>query len=389
MKAEFYFDKCQYTCSLSEVDCVKELRIRNSQGLVLAVKQGQTTGFLGKTRKNARQVDVSNLRFYNLIKAALSALELKQINQDLQEKEELLVSTKRILEQKERQIGILNQQISLLNQKNHRLSQERQQELNQLQEELKKRELDIQQRQQHIAQLEDRLTKNENALDLKEIETNLKTQLDEQTWLSITKSSRKELCDSYRQYQLIHSESFTASLSDYSVAGLGLCLVAEREILSPFFKKFYLFLKNSRSSNSELNPVFEVGGLTLKSKAKYTLGNLPPLLSFEWDNFSREALDYQTKPRGNCMYQTVFFGEKVSTSDRKLVKNFLRQWQHPLANWLLRGDLAASKIDQIRQLRNRATHHEDILCLWQFERLWLLVMGGKKYPGILREIYQG
>jgi single-stranded-DNA-specific exonuclease len=53
---------------------VKELRIRNSQGLVLAVRQGQKTGLLGNSRENAREVDVSQPFFYNLILVAKSAL---------------------------------------------------------------------------------------------------------------------------------------------------------------------------------------------------------------------------------------------------------------------------------------------------------------------------
>jgi single-stranded-DNA-specific exonuclease len=47
MKAEFYYDKRRYTCIFSQEDSLKELRIRNYQGLVLAVKQGQTIGLLG------------------------------------------------------------------------------------------------------------------------------------------------------------------------------------------------------------------------------------------------------------------------------------------------------------------------------------------------------
>ena len=74
-KAEFYYGDREYTCSLSQVENVKELRIRNAQGQVLAVKQGEKTGLLGRRREDATTVDVSQPFFYNLIKAALSALE--------------------------------------------------------------------------------------------------------------------------------------------------------------------------------------------------------------------------------------------------------------------------------------------------------------------------
>jgi single-stranded-DNA-specific exonuclease len=90
MKAEFYYDKRRYTCIFSQEDSLKELRIRNYQGLVLAVKQGQTIGFLGKKREDAIEVNVSQPRFYNLIKAATNALNLEEINQTLLDKDQLI-----------------------------------------------------------------------------------------------------------------------------------------------------------------------------------------------------------------------------------------------------------------------------------------------------------
>ncbi|HLO51725.1 MAG TPA: DHH family phosphoesterase [Kamptonema sp.] len=81
-KAEFYYCDRQYTCSLSQIENVKELRIKNTEGQVLAIKQGEKTGLLGKRREDASIVDVSQPFFYKLIKAALSALELveKKVN---------------------------------------------------------------------------------------------------------------------------------------------------------------------------------------------------------------------------------------------------------------------------------------------------------------------
>ncbi|NES72737.1 MAG: single-stranded-DNA-specific exonuclease RecJ, partial [Okeania sp. SIO2D1] len=75
-KAEFSYSSRLYTCSLYQIGDVKELRIRNSRGEVLAIQQGQRIGLLGKTRNSAKQVNVSDARFFNLIKAAMSALKL-------------------------------------------------------------------------------------------------------------------------------------------------------------------------------------------------------------------------------------------------------------------------------------------------------------------------
>jgi exonuclease RecJ (EC 3.1.-.-) len=73
-QAEFDFADRTYACSLSRSGDFQELRIRNSQGQVLAIKPGQKTGLLGNNRENAQEVDVSRPFFENLIQAALRAL---------------------------------------------------------------------------------------------------------------------------------------------------------------------------------------------------------------------------------------------------------------------------------------------------------------------------
>ncbi|MEZ2236418.1 DHH family phosphoesterase [Microcoleus sp.] len=73
-KAEFDFSDRTYACSLSRSGDRTELRIRNSVGQVLAVSPGKTTGLLGNSRENAREVDLSKPFFYSLIQAAKNAL---------------------------------------------------------------------------------------------------------------------------------------------------------------------------------------------------------------------------------------------------------------------------------------------------------------------------
>lgn len=72
-KARFEYKGKKYDCSLWE--SLNELRIRNEQGKVLAVKKGQKTGLLGTNRENAQVVDVTQLHFFALIKTALAHLE--------------------------------------------------------------------------------------------------------------------------------------------------------------------------------------------------------------------------------------------------------------------------------------------------------------------------
>lgn len=73
-KAEFYHNERRYTCSLWE--SLNELRIKNDQGKVLVIQKGQRTGLLGFNRDEAKQVDVTQPHYYQLIKAATRALKL-------------------------------------------------------------------------------------------------------------------------------------------------------------------------------------------------------------------------------------------------------------------------------------------------------------------------
>ncbi|WP_041622310.1 hypothetical protein [Oscillatoria nigro-viridis] len=132
MKAEFYFDCHKYICSLVQVDFVKELKIKNHQGFVLAVKQGEKIGLLGKSRHNAKKVDVSKPHFYNVIKAAMSALELETKNEVILERNRTLADAEEMIQQQNREIRVLNEQIRMLGTKVDELSREKQQLLMQL-----------------------------------------------------------------------------------------------------------------------------------------------------------------------------------------------------------------------------------------------------------------
>ena len=127
MKAEFYFGCHKYICSLVQVDFVKELKIKNHQGFVLAVKQGEKIGLLGKSRHNAKQVDVSKPHFYNVIKAAMSALELENRNEVILERNRTIADAEELIQQQNREIRILNEQIRTLADRVEQLSMEKQQ----------------------------------------------------------------------------------------------------------------------------------------------------------------------------------------------------------------------------------------------------------------------
>lgn len=387
MKTEFYFDKRRYTCGLYQVESVQELRIRNIEGLVLAVKQGQKSGLLGKRREDAKQVDVSQPRYYNLIKAALNALELEKKERLIRDKNEIISEMEKMSFQKDRQIENLNQQITLLNTKLGHLSNEQQQQLRKLKIENQKLEDKIQAEREHSERLKSKLEQSDQ-LDIQQVKLEIIDKLGNSVWNRLAHASRKELCHAYRQYKLVNAESFTAEITDYSLAAMGLGLVAERELMNPFCKSFYQFLINNQNVNNQIaERKFEVGGVVFKQRGKYTLGSLPCLLSEQWETYRRDALDMENCPHSPLLYQRVSWRTEVSDRDRQMVKQFLQKWQHPLSKWLAQGETAASLIDQISDLRNRAAHHEPILYLWQFKTLWLIMVGGKTKKGILKEIY--
>ena len=74
-KARFNYNGKVYACSLWQ--SLKELRIKNPQGKILAVKKGDRFGLLGTSRDNAQSVDVTQPPYYQIIKTALAALEQK------------------------------------------------------------------------------------------------------------------------------------------------------------------------------------------------------------------------------------------------------------------------------------------------------------------------
>ncbi len=78
VKAEFVYEERTYICSIADHGAVPELRIRNAEGEILAIEKGKKFGLKGKNRQEAKTVDLSHPFYYQLIKTALKALELKK-----------------------------------------------------------------------------------------------------------------------------------------------------------------------------------------------------------------------------------------------------------------------------------------------------------------------
>ncbi len=378
MKAEFYYYKRKYTCCIIKSESSKELRISNEEGEVIAIEQGKKFGLQGKRRESSRKIDVSQPYFYNLIKAAISALEIVEKNQ-------LLIEKERIIDSKNKQINILNQKLNIIEQ-TQSISNEQKQKLAQLQNSMQEQESIIEIQIQRIAQLEDELNQLPQILPIKQIQKKIISKLGNSVWESLHPSSQRELCHAYRNYLLIKSDNFTGQIADYKTAGHPLGIVAEREIVAPFFKELYQFLYTNSTQINVLANTFEIGGITLRLCGEYTLGNLPILLSSQWETFTKNGLKQINVFNYNNLYCTVNYSNKVSEADRELIKQFLQQWQHPLSQWMDKGEIAASRIDQIRKLRNIADH-PGTMYLWQFDMSWSLLIGSKNQQGVLQEIY--
>ncbi|MBE9012105.1 single-stranded-DNA-specific exonuclease RecJ [Pseudanabaenaceae cyanobacterium LEGE 13415] len=75
-QTEFLFSDRPYTCTLLEQRGTQELRIRNTKGETLIIQKGQRIGTLGKSNQAMKEVDVSQAPFYDLVKAAVNALQV-------------------------------------------------------------------------------------------------------------------------------------------------------------------------------------------------------------------------------------------------------------------------------------------------------------------------
>lgn len=79
VSVEFTCLERPYHCCLADMAGVRELRIRNASGQVLAVQSNHAWGLMGKNREEAKQVDLIHPHYQILIQAALEALTVKAI----------------------------------------------------------------------------------------------------------------------------------------------------------------------------------------------------------------------------------------------------------------------------------------------------------------------
>lgn len=75
VRATFEYSNRQYICGIYQNVSSAELRIKSPENKILAVQPGNDIGLLGINREQAEKVDISQPPYYDIIQAALKALE--------------------------------------------------------------------------------------------------------------------------------------------------------------------------------------------------------------------------------------------------------------------------------------------------------------------------
>ena len=372
LHVEFYHSKRRYRGTLERTEHERLLTIENGEGHLLVVQMQQRQGFLYLPEEPAQVIDIAELRYFNLIRAGLNALDVKQ-------KTQLLIKQEELLAEKDRQISTMKEQIELLEEKITQLSSEQQQQFAALKSEVQVQESTILGQEAHIEQLQVHVSSMPmpNAADIKQ---QVRSAVGDSVWFCLQAASQKDLLAAYKNDQMIHTSTPDANIADYSEAGIRLSAAIEREVLTPFFQSLYPFLLGQSLS--------QIGGVTLSPASQYTLNMLPPLLAKQWRAVQPGQLSQRNRPDGGVKMVKVESSVKVSEGDRALLAQFFEQWEHPMAECLRdKGRQAASSLDQINKLRNIAAHGDSFLYRWQYELLHQLIAGNKGKGGLLRELF--
>ena len=381
--AEFFYGKRRYVSTIEQDNASQELKVRNSEGQVLVVQLAQRRGVLYVPGEDPEVVDLSDAYYFNLLRAGLNALELKQKTSLLIHKDELLSEKDQLLNDKDSQIATLNQQIQILEDKITQLSAAKQTAFQELQTELQQQKAAIANQEAHIVQLQtDRTQTHVPPPDPQVIKQEVRKALGDSVWFCMRADSQKDFCAAYRNYHMLQSDGADPDIADYSEAGIRLSFAVEREVMQPFFADLYDFIR--------LEGVSELGGIELGPSCKYTLGMMPALLAEQWRTFKKDALTQQQQAPDAQLYRTIKAKKRLSSRDRTLLTEFFAQWEHPMAVCFeQKGKQSAASLDQISRLRNIAAHGESFLYGWHYGLMRQLVAGDENRRGLFRQIYGG
>ncbi|MEM9808613.1 MAG: single-stranded-DNA-specific exonuclease RecJ, partial [Cyanobacteria bacterium P01_D01_bin.56] len=344
----------------------------------------QRRGVLHAPGESAEVVDLSDSHYFNLLRAGLNALELKQKTSALMHKDELLAEKDELLAEKDSQITKLHQQIQMLEDTITQLSTEKQTAFQELQTELQHQQAAIADQEAHIVQLQTQPPRRQvTPPDPNEIKQDVRDVLGDSVWFCIQSDSQKDLCAAYRHAHMLSSDGTDPDIADYSEAGARLCQAVEREVMEPFFTDLYDFVR--------LEGLAAMAGIELGPHQPYTLGMMPALLlADKWRTLKRDALSQPQTVPDKQLYYTCKSSLELSDRDRNLLVEFFEQWEHPMAACFSeKAKQAAASLDQIYCLQQVAANSDSFLYEWHYTLLRQLVVGSDDRRGLFRQIYGG
>ncbi len=371
LHVEFYYSKRRYRGTLEKTENERQLTIKNAEGHLLVVQMNQRQGFLYLPDVPVQAVDIAELRYFNLIRAGLSALEVKQ-------KTQLIMRHTELLSEKDQQIAAMKAQIELLEEKITQLSEEQQRQFAVLESEVQAQETTISGQEAQIEHLQ--IVSSVPLSNTVDIEQQVRRAVGDSVWFCLQAASQKDLQAAYKNDQIIQTDSPDANIADYSEAGIRLSAAVEREVLTPFFQELSTFAQDCQ--------VKEIGGIALDSADQHSLSMMPPLLADQWRSVPSSQLLQRERPEGGVKLVKIKGAQLLLERDRTLLSHFFEQWEHPMANcFSQKGAQAAASLDQISKLRSIAVHAESFLYRWQYELLHQLVAGKQGKGGLLRQLF--
>jgi len=372
-RADFYFSHRRYQACTVQTGDSRQLEIQNPEGQVFVVSLRDRQGYLCLPGEPARPVDLSEPHYFNLLRAGLDALEIRQ-------QTHLLIAKDELLADKDQHIATLTQQLELLQAQVSQFSSSEKQQFQELQAAVKAQASAMQKQEAHIETLKQQMHRPPPTVDPKAIKRAVREAVGDKIWYCLQPQSQKDLYAAYKHVALTAADGSEEPSADYSEAGVRLGLVVEREVVSPYLDDLYAFLQSTGRS--------EIGGVSLGKGRPAALGKVAALLATAWTSLRSPALNTPQPPPPDQLYDTVKARQRLSQGDRTLLAEFLEQWEHPMSRWFQTApEEVAAYVDQIGQFRDRAAQASAPLYLWAFEHMRNLIVGGGQTPGLFNQIY--
>lgn len=372
-QADFYYSHRRYQARTRQEGDARKLEIQNPEGQVFVVLLPDRRGYLCIPGTSPRPVDISEPHYFNLLRAGLDALEIRQQTHLLLEKDELLAD-------KDQHIATLTQQVELLQTQGGKVSTSQKKQFQALQAEVKAQATAMQSQEAHIETLKQQMPRPTPTLDPKAIKRAVREAVSDKIWYCLQSQSQKDLYAAYKHVALNAADGTDLKTADYSEAGSRLGSVVKREVMQPCFDDLYAFLLSQGTT--------ELGGLSFGPGRKYTLEMVAPLLAEEWTSVRSPVLHTPQQPPDDQLYCTAKSRQGLNESDRDRLSAFFAQWEHPMSQWFQANPTeVAAYLDQASKYLSLAAHKTSPMPLWAFEQMRDLMVGNAEGLGLLQRIY--